>query len=154
VRRGDAVSAEPLLHSAFHEAGHVVIARRLGVAVERVSIIPRVVTILVESLKTHDKASIEIAGLILLAREASQRRFRPRGVENHHVEADRAALDGIIDEHDIPRLLSRSEEMIRESWSEIEALARLLLERGRIDFLTWKAGSCPRDPTGRLILEV
>jgi hypothetical protein len=40
------------------------------------------------------------------------------------VEADRAALDGIIDESAIRRLLSRAEEMIRESWSEIESLRR------------------------------
>jgi hypothetical protein len=156
------VSPNPRAHSAYHESGHVIAARVLGIAVESVTIIPdencergevfaAALTVLVEPLKLHDNASVETAALILLAGEASQRQFCPRSLEKHHIEADRATLAAFVDERDIPRLQRKAEEMIRESWPEIEALAGLLLERGRIDFLAWKAGYCPR-ARGRLIL--
>lgn len=156
--------SKALPHSAFHECGHVVVARLLGIAVESVTIIPdenyergevfaAALTVLVEPLKLHDNASVETAALILLAGEVAQKKYLSRDcIRQADYEADRATLAAFVDERDIPRLQRKAEEMIRESWPEIEALAGLLLERGRIDFLIWKAGSCPRDPRGRLIL--
>src|SRR5580693_3409390 len=75
VRIGPAVN-KALSHSAFHECGHVVAARVLGIAVESVTIIPdenyergevfaAALTVLVEPLKLHDNASVETAALIL-----------------------------------------------------------------------------------------
>jgi hypothetical protein len=107
---------------------------RLGQALESVAVLPRGITTLVEPLKTDDAASIEIVGLILLAGEASQRRFAPWSVRKRHIEADRSALARIVDKGDVPRLRRKAKEMVRESWPEIKAMARELLKKGRIEF--------------------
>jgi ATP-dependent Zn protease len=81
--RGDAVSAKPQPHFAYHEAGHATAALALGIAVESVTIIPdenyergevfaAALMVLVEPLKLHDNANVETAALIVLAGEVAQ----------------------------------------------------------------------------------
>jgi hypothetical protein len=133
-------------HSAYHEAGHATTARVLGIAVESVTIIPdenyergevfaAALTVLVEPLKLHDNASVETAALILLAGEAAQKKYLSRDcIRQEDYEADRETLNRLVDASDVPRLLQKTEALIEDNWTEIEALAQELLRKGRIDF--------------------
>lgn len=155
--------SKALSHSAFHESGHVVAACVLGIAVESVTVIPdrscergevfaAAKTVLCEPLKI-DKANVETAAIVLLAGEAAQKKYAARSIiREEDYAADRATLNRLVDASGVPRLVETTEALVTNHWREIEALAGLLLERGRIDFLIWKAGSCRRDPRGRLIL--
>jgi hypothetical protein len=138
--------SKALPHSAFHECGHEVAARVLGIAVESVTVIPdenyergevfsAALTVLVEPLKLHDHASVETAALILLAGETAQKKFAARSIiREEDYEADRATLNGLVSESELSHLLQKTQELIEEHWHEVTELAQELLRKGWIDF--------------------
>jgi hypothetical protein len=134
-----------LPHSAYHEAGHATAARALGIAVESVSVIPdrscergdvyaAAKTVLCEPLRI-DKANVEASAIFLLAGEAAQKKFAARStIREEDYAADRAWLNGLVSDSELPRLVRETERLIEDHWPEIEALAQDLLQKGRIDF--------------------
>jgi hypothetical protein len=134
-----------LPHSAFHESGHAIAARVLGIGIESVSVIPdrscergdvyaAAKTVLCEPLRI-DKANVEASAIFLLAGEVAQKKFAARSIiREEDYAADRAWLNGLVSESEIPRLVEKTEALVTNHWREIESLAEDLLRKGRIDF--------------------
>jgi ATP-dependent Zn protease len=139
------------LTTAYHEAGHVVVAHSQQTIVKRVTIelgdgyhgvtesvgFSRRMRPDVEvTIRTRDR--IERQARILLAGEIAQRRKAPRSVRNVHHQTD---CERAVDFLDYPcasdRELSlyikllrvQTEQLIELYWPEIETVARALIER-------------------------
>jgi hypothetical protein len=136
--------------TAYHEAGHAVVALAQGLRVEGVTIKP--------SNGSHGHATTsldelkgvlvngELAGRRLrnriekhmragLAGSMSQRRFRPSSYRGYHSRdddefvADLSAYLGLSPEHEnarIAQLCDETEGLIKEQWPEIVAVASLV----------------------------
>lgn len=139
--------------TAYHEAGHAVVALAQGLRMERVTIKPS------EGSHGHARASLdelkgvlmngEVAGRRLrnqiekhmrqrLAGSISQRRFRPLSYRSHHSrDDDEFVLDlsahlGLSPEEAnvrIAQLGDETDRLIKAHWPEIIAVATALLER-------------------------
>jgi hypothetical protein len=71
--------------------------------------------------------------IVLLAGEASQRKFSPYSVTKSSTASDRVALQITVTESEIPRLLKAASELVAAHWSEIEFLAESLLRSGTVN---------------------
>lgn len=150
-----------LAATAYHEAGHGVVAWRLGFKVRRVTIEPgkdhdgfvehdsplRGVRLDIDG---SDRARLraEKAIMICLAGILAQRRFAPRSVRQWHGEADRdLAADlalringsGEAATAFLRWLDLRTADVIESAWDSVESLAAALLERRTLDAHAAKA---------------
>ena len=138
--------------TAYHEAGHAVVAWRLGVAVRGVSIVPDEDTSgrchhaalirgkypeLDDSLRAvvrmQKQVMVSLAGLI------AQRIHSPRSVRRYHAHTDhRAAVDVALhltsSEEEASAFLKwleiRTGNLLRAHWPMVDALSKELLARG------------------------
>lgn len=141
--------------TAYHEAGHVVAAWKLGVRLRSATVIPSEGS---HGTLKHDNPlrgiNLEFDGsdrarlkaekgiIIALAGPAAQRHFAPRSWRFGHGAADRECavdlawrLNGsgeMVAKH-LAYLQARAEGLVEGSWRFVEALARALLEHGRLD---------------------
>ena len=127
---------------AYHEAGHAVVSRMLGLRVKSVTIRPGSVLI-----DRFSRAPTEKQILILLAGLYAQRRFAPHSAwrsrnqshPNSGYDFDTVALL-IHDEHGSGRVadlysryaFAKAEQLVEGWWQHIEAVAKALLERGTL----------------------
>jgi hypothetical protein len=91
------------LSTAYHEAGHAIIAWRFGMHLRRVTIEPsedshglvsgnflaRVAKLDLGDIPPRVQRRIENYAVSMLAGTASQRRYRPRSLRSHHGHSDR-----------------------------------------------------------------
>jgi ATP-dependent Zn protease len=130
---------------AFHEAGHAVVAYRLGVEVEYVTIVPdhfaRAHVALGDLFWAHgrgsDRANLERAIKIDLAGPLAEVRAlgRRRGGRTDYERASGLAryLAGAAGEREFLRHMERRIRALIECyWSEIERVAAALLERDEL----------------------
>lgn len=133
--------------SAYHEAGHAVVGRILGLTVESVSIVPDETRGTIEwysagqtrfSSPLRDRASdanveeLERNAIMLLAGEAAQRKWSPRSVQKHCIAGDRLVIKLMVSEFEIPRLRKIVCKLVSKHWFEVESLANELLELGTV----------------------
>lgn len=127
---------------AYHEAGHAVVSRMLGLRVKSVTIRPG--SVLIDSFSG---AATEKQILTLLAGIYAQRRFAPHSAwrsrnqshPNSGYDFDNVALL-IHDQHGSGRVadlysryaFAKAEQLVDDWWQHIEAVARALLERGTL----------------------
>ena len=127
---------------AYHEAGHAVVSRMLGLRVKSVTIRPG--SVLIDSFSG---APTEKQILILLAGIYAQRHFAPHSSwrsrsqshPNSGYDFDKVALL-IHDQHGNGRVadlysryaFAKAEQLVEGSWQHIEVVARALLERGTL----------------------
>ena len=127
---------------AYHEAGHAVVSRMLGLRVKSVTIRPGSVLI-----DRFSRAPTEKQILILLAGLYAQRRFAPHSAwrsrnqshPNSGYDFDTVALL-IHDEHGSGRVadlysryaFAKAEQLVEGWWQHIEAVAKALPERGTL----------------------
>lgn len=146
-----------LLVAAYHEAGHAVVAVRLGVAIGRrgVSIVPG--DGLAGSVHTHlgfsgnpdqeittkMRMAAEHNAIICFAGEAAQRRFSPKSVRRIHWEGDRENAALLVSYFTGPDpelewylgwLRTRAENIVATPhvWVMITAVAEALMEHKRL----------------------
>ena len=147
--------------TAYHEAGHAVVAWRLGFKVRRVTITPgedhdgfaehdsplRGIHL---DIDNSDRARLraEKAIMICLAGTLAQRRFAPRSVRLWQGESDRdLATDlalringsGEAATAFLAWLNLRTADLIEAAWDSVEALAGALLEHRTLDARAAKA---------------
>jgi hypothetical protein len=134
--------------TAYHEAGHVVVAYRLGAEVEHVTIVPDHFS---RGHFTHgdlfcarglgsDRANLERAMKICLAGPLAQKRFRPRSYcrRNGRQDYDCASglaryLAGSAGEREFLRYQERRTKVVVDHfWSDIDRIAQALLERDEL----------------------
>ena len=142
-----------LASTAYHEAGHAVVAWRLGLKINAISIVPssdgslgriyhsnplRGIDLeLNESMRARARA--ENAIMVFLAGPIAQRRFNPHGFRRYHASTDWEAAAKLL-----LRIAGESPKaaraywtlleewttgMVSSSWVEIETLAEAVLER-------------------------
>lgn len=142
-----------LLAVAYHEAGHVVMARQRHRRFRYVTIIPneeaigktvfyRAIT--PEKLSQMDVLKqdvvIESEALIALAGEIAQARGVPGSLRRYHLSADHKSLSFIVDEspdnedmakHYNRYLQARAKSIFSrpEIWQQVETVAKALIER-------------------------
>ena len=134
---------------AYHEAGHAVVAHRLGVEVEHVTIVPdhtsRGHITHGDLFCTHgrgsDRANLERAIAICLAGPLAQawllRRYSERrcgGRQDYDCASGLARyLAGSAGEREFLRCQERrTHALVEQYWNEIELVARALLERDQL----------------------
>jgi len=149
--------------TAFHEAGHAVVAWLEGIRIEEVSIIPsedshgHVVHFIPRILRTT-RLDVEVTPLahhnllreirVLLAGEIAQRRFAPRSLRHYHGDSDRRGVADYLSyitssdrefEAYFKLLVIQTEDKLfnhdSHVWSLIERVAQALMVRGQ---LSWK----------------
>lgn len=138
---------------AYHEAGHAVAAKVLGLTIDRISIAPEgdaaghvihnygcnMNEVIYED-DPNRQWSLERAALVAMAGEAAQRHFRLESVQEQHGGGDRIKVHQILDhlagEGDQElrdaweRLLAiRAKRLVEQHWMQVEWLASVLLER-------------------------
>jgi ATP-dependent Zn protease len=145
------------LATAYHEAGHAVVAVLLGVGLRKrgVSIIPDVEDD--TAGRVHTRSSLrgnpeydnsrrirfnaEDRVVVKLAGIEAQRRFNPRSVRNYHGSSDfRTAIDLLCyfvgsdaELNAYVRLLRlRARQTVQQFWVDIEAVAAALMEKKRL----------------------
>jgi hypothetical protein len=141
--------------SAYHEAGHVVVAREMGLKIIGASIVPdqdghgwaahadplRGIRL---DLATRDKtaARVEKCILVSMAGAIAQRKFRMSSWRNFHGQADRDAVAGLLLRvHGDPEtrlaywryLQLVAAGIVDQRWWAIEAVARALVELGTLN---------------------
>lgn len=143
---------------AYHEAGHAVVAKCLGVAVRRATIIPedgsaghvlhtRMSRKMSEAIEFADRFSLsrlqaEKRVMVSLAGELAQRRFDPNSVHPDHGAGDREHIahileryagcdsDGVIDMRKHYALLEEwTDQLLAQKWYLVQAVADALVER-------------------------
>jgi len=129
-----------LAATAYHEAGHFVLAWAQGIAVHRIEITVRtglVVTepISLEALEEPDRRDQRIR--VCLAGGIAQRRFNPRSLRRCHIRQDNEnAFDFACSEDNVQarldRLEAETEAIVKQLWPLIEALAGELIVRRRM----------------------
>jgi ATP-dependent Zn protease len=133
--------------TAYHEAGHTVVAYRLGVKIEHVSIVPD------HDSRGHfahgylfcarghgsDRANLERAIKICLAGPLAQAQFHRRSYRRHgRHDYDCATglaryLAGSAGEREFLRYQERqTKSLVEHLWNEIDAVAQALLERDHL----------------------
>jgi ATP-dependent Zn protease len=142
---------------AYHEAGHAVAAKVLGLTIDRISIAPagdaaghvihdygcNMNEVIYEDGPDRQWA-LERAALVAIAGEAAQRHFRPESVQEEHGGGDRIQVHQILDhlagEEDKELrdawerlLVIRAKRLVEQHWMRVEWLAGVLLERMTID---------------------
>jgi ATP-dependent Zn protease len=138
--------------TAYHEAGHAVIAHALGCKVSPATIIPTIDehghVIHANPLRGLQRLDIDISDRARLRAEKAisicfagplaQQQFRPRSWRRHHAQSDYGQIIDLAQ-----RLCGSDEEvtafvrwrelvardMVRQHWPAIERVASLLLER-------------------------
>lgn len=127
--------------AAYHEAGHAVAARALGLPVPDLSMIPDEDTVGTcsyavwveadEDGRREDTAAVSLAGA--LAEEIAVGEFNEEIAEDDLLHAIGLAdeVTEAPDERDawLDRAQDRAEEVLRRDWAAVEALAEALLAR-------------------------
>jgi hypothetical protein len=140
--------ARALERHSIHEAGHVVLARSLGVAVTEVSIdADGGVTRFARDL-SRDLTEVKIR---LAGRAAETLAFASGGggrrtCRSDRVHAERAAYEITRDLSGVNQLLLATHEEVRgvlsDKWGDVETIARALIGRGSLDasdIVFWEA---------------
>jgi len=148
------VTTEPWA-TAYHEAGHAVAARALGLVVTRVTIEPRydtfyrkwrIGTTEIAVIGNHAtdysgemRDRLRREAIFSLAGNAVERRAFDRPLlEEDHTDSDVAEwlLSRDTPQRDLPRVLrcarAIADWLVRERWSEIESLAAALMRHGSL----------------------
>jgi hypothetical protein len=145
--------------TAYHEAGHAVVAWKLGIAFKKVTIVREGdaaghVKYRAKAVPFRIRAALEFGTLTdrqqawaqwwaerhavhCLAGMVAQRKFSPRSVRNYHDEGDRESaltgLERLVPEEDLLlywRIMrNRARRLIDRYWEAVEALAQELLKR-------------------------
>jgi hypothetical protein len=142
-----------LLITAYHEAGHAIANKVLGLKLRLVTIVPKgdyagvvkgAIGINVERLRDDDFSVDEVSRwhneiIVLLAGAEAQKKFRPRSMKPHMVAADNANIQTILENlHPsnerraiMTWLRVRTRNLINhpKHWRYIEDLAGVLIER-------------------------
>jgi hypothetical protein len=131
------MAGKNLVVSAYHEAGHAVIDRKLGFKVKRVTIIPdpklgaagqvnnRYLCLSrVQFDNSYGSIRTRCHNWIIgaFAGEEAQRRHNPRSVRSHHGAHDRKQISEILG-----RLHGENSEVIKHAYSYLQAEARKLV---------------------------
>jgi len=124
-----------------HEAGHAVVAARLGVQVERVSIVPIPGARSHVKLPAHPGISATDELVVLMAGEEAQRRLEDAGpIAPGDRERAQLVLDHEgVDEARGRQMLAEGQERARlllaedHIWSQVEAVTAALLAEGTLD---------------------
>ena len=138
---------------AYHEAGHAVISMKLGYRCLYVTIIPdgdRLGHVCCEDplVGGHDDKIKHALKVLIAASLAESKHIGSRtwGDADDRVKATNRAL--LATDRDTERAAALINEMIGEArklvehhWPDIEALAKRLLIKGRVNFLETKAGA-------------
>lgn len=137
------VSADPYTgrQRTVHEAAHAVVAARLGVQVERVSIVPIPEARSHVRLTSHPGISAADQVVVLMAGEEAQRRLEDTGpIAPGDRERAQLVLGGAgIDETQGRQMLAdgqtRARLLLAEDriWKQVEAVAAALLAEGTLD---------------------
>ena len=146
---------------AYHEAGHAVAARWLGIKVRRVSIVGEAgskgrvhhaPTISSKVARAYEfrtsltsfegEAAALRTAVIALAGPVAQRKHSPRSVRRWHVHADYKAVSlvaeriGCDDEQEMKhwyqRALRRTERLLDDKWLAVESLAKELTKKRKL----------------------
>lgn len=135
-----------LVATAYHEAGHAVVAVYLMVRIRHVTIKARKDTAGHVALLRPARGMKEThaRGIIALAGEAAQRRFNPRSVRRHHGEGDRKAVDRYAKEYSggsarynkalVDLWQIRADDLVKLCWPTIVRVAEALLERRTLPY--------------------
>jgi hypothetical protein len=144
--------------TAYHEAGHAIICERLGIRVKHVTIIPddgssgrctheKIISRRELEFDSSDGRGLRIEKIIMicLAGLIAQRISHPRSVRNYHASSDyRQAADLALSctgsvrqaEAHLKWLSIRTEDLVKLSWSAVEALVADLSVHGTLTYTT------------------
>lgn len=145
-----------LLATAYHEAGHTVIAWRVELAPMSVTIVPiegvfgrafhanpfKGVALDIENGTPRNRAKIEDSILVLLAGAIAQRKHRASSWRTYHGAGDREAIvdlairqygGGDLVGHYIDFLTKVARAMVENNWKIIEGVAAALMEHRTLD---------------------
>lgn len=115
--------------TAYHEAGHAVIAYRFGHRFENLSIKPeKKRSGFFRPWKKTDNAEHEV--LMLFAGDAAQKHFCPNDKSNPSI-SDYRRIWHLTDSkrpEAYPELMAKAKKLVVENWAQIQAVAEALLE--------------------------
>ncbi len=164
--------------TAYHEAGHAVVAWWLGVGIRRATIIPDKSDnsrghVLNHSLRPSTYEGIELADpfdtsrlraekrvMVSMAGEMAQRRFNPHSVRFYHASSDREYIIGVLERYAIWRdgirdtrphhklLQGWTEMILSRLWYVVETVANALLERRTLSGKDLRAVMLKAKPKG------
>jgi hypothetical protein len=126
---------------AFHEAGHAVLAAQLGVAIERVSIVPAPVGRSHVKLSAHPDLGAAEELVVLLAGEEAQRRLdggepdAPKDREHAQQVLASAGVNAAQGRRMLTEGRERASRLLADPgvWRRVEAVATALLAEGSLD---------------------
>ena len=147
--------SDPRQTIAYHEAGHAVISMKLGYKCLYVTIIPdgdRLGHVCCEDpvIAGHED-KIKHALKVLIAASLAEGKhlgYATWGDADDRAKATTLAL--LASDHDaggaetlIDEMTGEARELVEQHWPEIEALARQLIEKGRVNFLAVETSEAP-----------
>jgi ATP-dependent Zn protease len=147
--------------TAYHEAGHAVCAWRLRMKIRKATVISNEYSAGRVQIGKMSKASLsdielgtrfstgriqaEKQVMVAMAGAVAQRKFAPRSWRSYHDSADHEIIsdlleryagfddDGVLDARQHYKLLRQwTEQLIRNDWKLVEAVAEALMERGTL----------------------
>ncbi len=120
---------EPLLQTAYHEAGHAVAAYRLGLIVDTTTVVPNKENGTLGTSRSEDFGGREDI-IVLFAGFEAERRYNPKADKGCSCGDDTRAEDILSLHPDWTEAELRSEaaQLVESQWREISAVAEALAE--------------------------